>query len=499
MEFFWVGEYAGISLCRLYLTCNSLQVEVGAEGQLFGLSFQEACAIANPEECWDEKRRLFLTGFQTSVLGGRAELQSGEVPCLFEEQLKQCHRLKRLQVPGVESCDTCRFAPSTYRSVRQPLRPSFPAGTALRVSCHPDLYHTFHHEVQISGMSMTCVNGYWITELNCQIGVQVTARKPSSFLEYSRAQRGEEWFEAHYGKTVRSWDGKCLAPDHWAGEAAEAIDVPLQVSFAALPWGRVGHAQLMVGSTISLWNMQATRFLSANLAGSVFGSHSRQQLDWAGLEDEISFLLVAAGHGKVGLYNQASRRFLQVSDRQLKLSDSVNWEHLAQMDDSVVFKAVGSHSALLNTLPLWDVRNARCLIGTIGVLTVRVRRLALSLFSCSLCLSLSVPPLDLSPFSFLPFSHPCLSVRLPVPAVLPLALHAAFRKVFDVTAPSGDGGHLGLWNVAHRRFVTLNRAAARAENCSDSGPGQRTTPKFASISPKSCERAWIEATPAVAA
>ncbi|CAE7892708.1 unnamed protein product [Symbiodinium sp. KB8] len=399
LEFFWVGEYAGISLCRLYLTCNSLQVEVGAEGQLFGLSFQEACAISNPEECWDEKRRLFLTGFQTSVLGGHADLQSGEVPCLFEEQLKQCHRLKRLQVPGVESCDTCRFAKSTYRSERQPLRPSFPAGTALRVSCHPDLYHTFHHEVQISGMSMTCVNGYWITEfggmsmmdLNCQIGVQITAREPSSFLDYSRAQRGEEWFEAHYGKTLRSWDGKCLAPDHWAGEAAEAIDVPLEVSFAALPWGRVGHAQLEPGSTISLWNMQATRFLSGNVAGSVFGSPSRQQLDWAGLEDEISFLVVAAGHGKVGLYNQPSRRFLQVSDRQLKLSDSVNWEHLAQMDDSVVFKSVGSHSALLNTLPLLDVRNA------------------------------------------------C------------------------------DAGHLGLWNVAHRRFVTLNGAAARAENCSDSG------------------------------
>ena len=57
---------------------------------------------------------------------------------------------------------------------------------------------------------------------------------------------------------------------------------------------------------------------------------------------------------------------------------------------------------------------------------------------------------------------------------------------------SGDAGHLGLWNVAHRRFVTLNGAAARAENCSDSGPGQRTAPKSASTSPKSRKRPKIK-------
>ncbi|CAE7945413.1 unnamed protein product, partial [Symbiodinium necroappetens] len=172
-------------------------------------------------------------------------------------------------MPGVENCDICRFASKEYLSERLPLASSFPSGTHLSATCHPDLYHSFvGSTARASGLELTCVNGNWVEEggtlsmikLGCQIGLQVTATEPSSYMDYDRSSRGEEWFEAHYGKTLRSWDGLCLAPDHWAGEAAEANaarlqterleilhgvnveanqDVPHLVSFVHLAWGRI--------------------------------------------------------------------------------------------------------------------------------------------------------------------------------------------------------------------------------------------------------------------
>ena len=419
MEFFWVGDSAGISVCRLYAACDVLQLEVGAEGQLFGLSYQEACVVANPEECWNEKRRLFLTGFRTQVHGGTAALatQSGEVPCLFEKQLELCHRLQRLQMPGVENCDICRFASKEYLSERLPLASSFPSGTHLSATCHPDLYHSFvGSTARASGLELTCVNGNWVEEggtlsmikLGCQIGLQVTATQPSSYMDYDRSSRGEEWFEAHYGKTLRSWDGLCLAPDHWAGagqrirksvlslalesrcspgEAAEANaarlqterleilhgvnveanqDVPHLVSFVHLAWGRIGHAQLQagkrrelwdsstqepclaqVGTSVSFWNKKAGRFLMAS-GSSLRGSEMRSQLEWAGLEDSVSFFVVAAGKEEVALYNLQSPRFLQITSKGLQLSDKMNWEHVSHTNRTAAFKAFGSCSASFN-------------------------------------------------------------------------------------------------------------------------------------------------------
>jgi len=91
---------------------------------------------------------------------------------------------------------------------------------------------------------------------------------------------------------------------------------------------------------VSFWNKQAGRFLQVS-SSSLTGSASRQQLDWAGLEDEISFFVVAAGDG-VALYNAKTHRFLQITDQGIGLSEPMNWEHVSKLNLTSSFKAFGS-------------------------------------------------------------------------------------------------------------------------------------------------------------
>merc|ERR1719424_1235903 len=109
---------------------------------------------------------------------------------------------------------------------------------------------------------MVCVSGQWremdgnaniLSSFKCELGVRVTSKETASLQQAARADSVPAWFESHFSKVIKSWDGLCLASLHGASDW-----VARQVGFEKTKWGQVdAHlpaAAIPGGAHVALWS-----------------------------------------------------------------------------------------------------------------------------------------------------------------------------------------------------------------------------------------------------
>jgi len=223
VRYYWSGELTGIEVCRFYSNCEHLSVEHFSDGVLYALSFEPVCAIANPEQCWAmEKRRAFLSGYKSRVLPGAGW---SDEACLFEPALRACDRLRASRLgSGIGECGRCQYKSSHLISGRLPLPSAFLCASQIVVSCNPDRWRGLSREngQPLRGKLLTCVDGRWkdeggmnsMVQFTCESGVRITDNAKTSLLLAQGAGKEVSWWEGHFGKVIKNFDGTCLAPDH---------------------------------------------------------------------------------------------------------------------------------------------------------------------------------------------------------------------------------------------------------------------------------------------
>eukprot|EP00930_Biecheleria_cincta_P021688 TRINITY_DN15999_c0_g1_i1.p1 TRINITY_DN15999_c0_g1~~TRINITY_DN15999_c0_g1_i1.p1 ORF type:complete len:3926 (-),score=687.33 TRINITY_DN15999_c0_g1_i1:334-12111(-) len=217
--FYWFGEQIGEMSCRLFASCDNMVLEHQVEGQLFGLTFAQACAVANPEECWvAEKRRQFVSGYRSAVAPGVVGGSSSSEACLFEDALRACDSFRVAGILGIEECGLCLYKTSMV-SFRLSLLTEFGSGMQLSLSCHPDNWRGMARgrNKPLAKSLLTCIDGSWVDEggeasmsgFTCEAGVQVTSKEiGQSLLPMQDRGKQDQWWQHHFGLVLKKWDGK---------------------------------------------------------------------------------------------------------------------------------------------------------------------------------------------------------------------------------------------------------------------------------------------------
>eukprot|EP00930_Biecheleria_cincta_P056248 TRINITY_DN423_c1_g3_i1.p1 TRINITY_DN423_c1_g3~~TRINITY_DN423_c1_g3_i1.p1 ORF type:complete len:2561 (-),score=411.03 TRINITY_DN423_c1_g3_i1:97-7755(-) len=235
-NFFWVGDYNGVKLCRVYSSCTQLYREMRSNGALHGLPTQQACLIADPPKCWQEvKRREHLAGAQV--------LMSPE--CLYQTLFVACDDLLLLGGHGVESCGQCTLNPISQWTAAKPLPHTFLAGSSLIVSCADGYAGADPSSSAMTASEvLTCVDGSWLdsrarkglSHFSCEACIQASKVGLKTFIE---SNKQETWFSSKFGKEIRKDDSgssKCLLPQTTSGSQFSRL-VSFQDSLTALPAG----------------------------------------------------------------------------------------------------------------------------------------------------------------------------------------------------------------------------------------------------------------------
>eukprot|EP00930_Biecheleria_cincta_P067071 TRINITY_DN5344_c0_g2_i1.p1 TRINITY_DN5344_c0_g2~~TRINITY_DN5344_c0_g2_i1.p1 ORF type:complete len:5220 (+),score=634.47 TRINITY_DN5344_c0_g2_i1:1608-17267(+) len=221
-RFYWVGVVNTVEVCRLYEACDAVQLEHSSNGQLYGWVGDLACAIANPGQCMlMEKRREILTGWRSEAINSDANQ-----PCLFQETIFACEKVRLEMVSDIQQCAMCLFKNNTNKmsiSSRRPLPDAFPSSSQLLVSCHKDYWRGMERAGTslVPHVRLSCVDGRWIHEgatplalFTCEAGVRVTATSKDSLLQKQRSQKESEWWLGKHLNQIQTWDARCLISEN---------------------------------------------------------------------------------------------------------------------------------------------------------------------------------------------------------------------------------------------------------------------------------------------